>query len=1321
MKFGYSEVWMNRAAVRTLREATGIKKGRNGPGRLPQAVSQTLEQLECRRLLSGSIAITSSPALGDTNLTTEGNADWFSVGYPASATTVQTKNKVVGPRLSVVTVTGSAASATTPGKTFTWTDATPAIGTDVTQPTDLITVVDGQNDGDQGGASPATEGVANVLDNTTQKYLNFQDLGSGVMVTPAANGGNGTTISGIRLYTANDSAERDPASYKLEGSNDGGATWSVISAGPLNLPAERNTVVHAIDPNVDFNQTLIFDNSTSYKTYRVTFPTLKNSAGANSMQIGEIELLSKIPAENATATSDASAVTGSGNGFHFTVPASPIPHELKVYVGVDGGSGTLTTTLGDNSVGPKNSVLTDTNNAGATLAVYTIDFQSTLDNSTMSIDWVGSGGATVLLSAATWSVGAQLTVTPTTGISGDTNLSEEGNLDWEQIGFPTDPTVINSKQGVTGRRISDFTPIGSFVPVATTTPGKTFTWTDAPPAGMSDVTSATDPVTIVNGANDGDAEAGVPPGGETEIHAFDDSTSKYLNFLDLNSGVIVTPAANGGKGTLINAIRFYTANDTVERDPGSYTLEGSNDGGATWTSIAGGDLALPDGRNNTGLVPDPTVNFNQLMTFSNRTAYKSYRVRFPTLKNAAATNSMQIGEIELLQRSVGNATTSDADAVTGNGNGFHFTVPARPVLRRVKVYVGIDDGGTGTLTATLSDGSVVPATFVLNDTNATGATLAVYQIDFKSALANQTLSVDWVASNGGTAIISAASWIELTAPTAPQTVSALAVGQGKINISWADTAANEQGFLIERAPDLGGAPGDFVQVGTTPENITQFVDSGLSSSTKYYYRVSAYNPLGAALAVGNPVSATTRAATATGLVAQFWNDPFTGTTPTGHVGSGGDEPVFTEVEPNVGVDWGLGSPNPAVNADYFSSQWDGTYVADYSGPTTFYVNTDDGGRFFIDLDGNGTFEWDANAAGTSTPQGELVVNTWSDHGQGLIGGKTVNLIAGHEYKIRMQQFEHTGAAAAFLYMQTPSSGDAPLIIPTGNVSSVDTTSPTLVGDPEIDRPLPATAVYTAKQHVVLQFSEPIVINPSATLSLFGSDGFVYNGFATLDDLNTSVVLTFPDLPLQELPTANYRLYLPAFAITDTAGNPLDGNADGFGGDDYLTDSSKSFYSLKGDTQAGPKGIYDGDRKVSFVDFQRLETNFGKTVADRPAASDGDVNHDGVIDRLDLQIIAGTMGNSLFKPFGAAAVPSLPVSSPTPDPVPVSVPAPVVKPKAIAKAGPAPVTVAKTLPVASPVSLTVTPSASKPAAVAKPVAGAGFSKTRVNDLKDWLSA
>jgi len=99
--------------------------------------------------------------------------------------------------------------------------------------------------------------------------------------------------------------------------------------------------------------------------------------------------------------------------------------------------------------------------------------------------------------------------------------------------------------------------------------------------------------------------------------------------------------------SIVDSFQITTANDSAERDPASWELYGTLDAilsgdntegtAETWTLIANGTIALPDDRNTLG----------PLVEFSNSTAYASYKILFPTLKNADSANSMQIAEIQL--------------------------------------------------------------------------------------------------------------------------------------------------------------------------------------------------------------------------------------------------------------------------------------------------------------------------------------------------------------------------------------------------------------------------------------------------------------------------------------------------------------------------------------------------------------------------------------------------------------------------------------------------------------------------------------------------
>lgn len=161
---------------------------------------------------------------------------------------------------------------------------------DVTSPYDAVVAI--------GGGSPGGEAITNLFNNNTSKTLIY-----GVGPVPQGNpyvGPVGCTLNpavgsclvqGIRLYTANDTEGRDPTDYLIEGSNDGGETYTTISSGSLSLPAERNGGGATLNPISQNVYELIFANSTWYSSYRLQFTNVKDPNGVNSMQLAEVELL----------------------------------------------------------------------------------------------------------------------------------------------------------------------------------------------------------------------------------------------------------------------------------------------------------------------------------------------------------------------------------------------------------------------------------------------------------------------------------------------------------------------------------------------------------------------------------------------------------------------------------------------------------------------------------------------------------------------------------------------------------------------------------------------------------------------------------------------------------------------------------------------------------------------------------------------------------------------------------------------------------------------------------------------------------------------
>lgn len=141
------------------------------------------------------------------------------------------------------------------------------------------------------------------------------------------------------------------------------------------------------------------------------------------------------------------------------------------------------------------------------------------------------------------------------------------------------------------------------------------------------------------------------PGNEAPARGIDQSkdpvttlaNTKYLNFGEERSGIIIT---NSGGPIKVDIMELVTGNDAPDRDPASYLLYGTNDpitseqnsnsnGSEVWTLISEGPLVLPTARQASTLIPVNSANL-----------YTSYRLVFPTVKNATGANSMQISDIQ---------------------------------------------------------------------------------------------------------------------------------------------------------------------------------------------------------------------------------------------------------------------------------------------------------------------------------------------------------------------------------------------------------------------------------------------------------------------------------------------------------------------------------------------------------------------------------------------------------------------------------------------------------------------------------------------------
>jgi hypothetical protein len=126
---------------------------------------------------------------------------------------------------------------------------------------------------------------------------------------------------------------------------------------------------------------------------------------------------------------------------------------------------------------------------------------------------------------------------------------------------------------------------------------------------------------------------------------------------------------------VVTGLTLTTANDAPERDPISYEIYGSNESiDGPYELIAAGDVN--DFAQATAW-PRFTRNATTI-AFDNTVAYAFYQVMFPAIRDAAAANSMQIAEIELIGEVLRKPMIAwvsfhgadDAPSAGAAGNGF---------------------------------------------------------------------------------------------------------------------------------------------------------------------------------------------------------------------------------------------------------------------------------------------------------------------------------------------------------------------------------------------------------------------------------------------------------------------------------------------------------------------------------------------------------------------------------------------------------------------------------------------------------------------------
>lgn len=220
-----------------------------------------------------------------------------------------------------------------------------------------------------------------------------------------------------------------------------------------------------------------------------------------------------------------------------------------------------------------------------------------------------------------------------------------------------------------------------------------------------------------------------------------------------------------------------------------------------------------------------------------------------------------------------------------------------------------------------------------------------------------------------------------------------------------------------------------------------------------------------------------------GALATYWNNR-TLTNPS----------FVTRIDNNIDFNLGTGSPGGGVNADNFSVRWTGSILIPTTGTYTFYTQSDDGVRLWIDCTGNGAFS-----------SAEQLVDNWTDHSSTENSGSCGSTFSAGQYvAFRMEFYENAIDAVAKLSWSGPgiavgSAGNR-TAIPRGDgtrglySSFVDTVAPTL------------SSVTTTCGSVLVTFSEPVDSATATTIANYALDNGATITSATLSADATTVTL-----------------------------------------------------------------------------------------------------------------------------------------------------------------------------------------------------------------------
>jgi hypothetical protein len=149
---------------------------------------------------------------------------------------------------------------------------------------------------------------------------------------------------------------------------------------------------------------------------------------------------------------------------------------------------------------------------------------------------------------------------------------------------------------------------------------------------------------------------------EVATNAFDDTHAKWLDFANSNPTTRASWIQYQYPSGLARTVTNYTimsANDAPERDPATWALHGSNDGGTNWVTLDSQSMQIFLGRYQTRAFP-----------ITSPAAFNIYRLRIDSVADPTTAIAVQLAEIQLLgtqkytyRWSFGDGTTTVSDRI----------------------------------------------------------------------------------------------------------------------------------------------------------------------------------------------------------------------------------------------------------------------------------------------------------------------------------------------------------------------------------------------------------------------------------------------------------------------------------------------------------------------------------------------------------------------------------------------------------------------------------------------------------------------------------